>query len=341
MDLLARIELPQAPGHRLHALGVVAPVQDQVRGAAGQLHPPGPYRPGQALVKGLPGDVPAPPPQGLHHLDGGGGVAHLIVPHHGDAVFLSLVAEHLPLPGQGLHLEGLRPGEGQLHPPLPAHRLHHLLGLPALAVEDGPAARLDDAGLLPGDKGDGVPQLLRVLQAQIGDDRHLGGGDHVGGVQTPPQAHLQYHDVTGPLLEPHHGHGGHQLELGGRVGHVPGGLQHPLGDPPQVLVGDGDPVDLEPLAELPQVGGGVQAGAVSRPAQHAGHHGGGGALAVGAGDVDEFQPQMGVAQPAQQLPGALQPRGPADPGLLVDSLFRLPRCHHAARLLSRVFCHLW
>ena len=69
----------------------------------------------------------------------------------------------------------------------------------------------------------GVPQLLHMLQADVGDHRHLRRGDDVGGVQPSAQAHLQHHQVTLGLPEIEHAQGGHQLELGGGVVHLPPG----------------------------------------------------------------------------------------------------------------------
>src|SRR5699024_5482414 len=66
-------------------------------------------------------------------------------------------------------------------------------------------------------------------------------------------------------------------------------------------------VHLDALIEPVDVGGGEQPHPVPGAAQAAVQHGGGAALAVGAGHMDEPQPLVGVPQGGQQGAGAVQP----------------------------------
>ena len=129
----------------------------------------------------------------------------------------------LSVPSGGQHLKAVRVGDGHGAARMAAGIGDDLFHVPALVIQHGVAAGLDDARLLSGDLGVGVPQLLHMLQADVGDHRHLRRGDHIGGVQPSAQAHLQHHQVTLGLPEIEHAQGGHQLELGGGVVHLPPG----------------------------------------------------------------------------------------------------------------------
>ena len=69
-----------------------------------------------------------------------------------------------------------------------------------------------------------------------------GAGDHVGGVQAAAQTYLQHHDVTLLLQKELHAHRGHQLELGGGIGHPLRHLQHLLGEAAQDFIRMGAPL---------------------------------------------------------------------------------------------------
>ena len=166
-----------------------------------------------------------------------------------------------------------------------------------------------------------------MLQADVGDDRRLRGRDHVGGVQAAAQTHLQHHDVTLLLQKELHAHRGHQLELGGGIGHPLRHLQHLLGEAAQDFIRDGCPVDLHPLVEAVKVGRGEQASAQPSLSQDGGCHGRGGPLAIGPGDVDEAQAALRIAQAGQQCLGTLQARLPAGPGPLMDQFNGFLSCH--------------
>ena len=146
-----------------------------------------------------------------------------------------------------------------------------------------------------------------MLQADAGDDRRLRGGDHVGGVQPPPQAYLQHHDVTPCRLEAAKAHAGQQLKLGGGVLHgVCRGLDSRRRGA-EGLIGDLLPVDPEALIVPHQMGRGIKAHPQPRLPQAGVQQRGGGALAVGPRHMDEFQTLLGASQQGKQL---LHPRQP-------------------------------
>ena len=62
------------------------------------------------------------------------------------------------------------------------------------------------------------------------------------------------------------------------------------------FIGDGDTVDLHPLVEAADVGGGVEAGFVSGGPEDGGGHGAGAAFAVRACNVDILYIALWVAQ---------------------------------------------
>ena len=76
------------------------------------------------------------------------------------------------------------------------------------------AAGLDDACLLAGDVGQRRPGELGVVEADVGDHRHL-GVDDIGGVPSAEHPDLDHGDVDGDVGEPAEGGGGHGFEVGG------------------------------------------------------------------------------------------------------------------------------
>ena len=89
-------------------------------------------------------------------------------------------------------------------------------------ADDRRAARFDDAGLVPGDIGDGRSECDEVIQTDAGDDAD-DGVDDVGGVEPPARPHLHHGDVDLTFGEPpvskdapHFGIADWQLRLLGR-----------------------------------------------------------------------------------------------------------------------------
>ena len=233
-----------------------------------------------------------------------------------------LPVEHLSLQAVGDGGEVVHGGAVQARAVILAAAADHVLHARLLLIEHAVAAVLDDAGLGLGDFLDGIAQHLHVIQADVHDHRGLRRVDDVGGVQLAAQAHLQHYDLAGVAGEVLHCDAGDQLKLGGVLLHGFRQRLNVLGDCGELLVGDLLTAHLHALVEAQDVGRGVQAGAVARLPQHALQHGGGGALAVGSGDVDELQLLLRVAHLLQQLAGAAQARTHAHPADAVNVLQR-------------------
>ena len=305
----------------------MAPVHDEGRLLAHQLKAGRPDRGVEPVLHGVAGDPPASGAQHLHRLQHHGGVAELMLPQQGQGVGLALIQEALPLqavklrrkPGEvrdaqaGAHLPGLLPEDLQhALPLLIGHRL---------------AAGLEDPGLLGGDLLQGVPQHGGVIQADVHEHGSLGGSDDVGGVQPAAQAHLQHHDVTAPVGKPAQGRGGDELKLRGVVCHGLGQGAEPGHQLRQLPVRNLLPVHLHPLVKAEEIGGGVKPCAIARGLENRGQHGRAAPLAVGAGDVDEFQPVLGPAQLLQQLLRPAEAGLGAEPLGPVDIGKRFPNVH--------------
>jgi hypothetical protein len=126
-------------------------------------------------------------------------------------------------------------------------------------------ARLHDVELLPGDIADGRPQPARVLQPDAGE--HLDGGrDHVGRVEAAAEPGLDHRRLDAPRRHLGVGSGGERLELGHVVVGLGGaidllrGSARALHRGPELLGGEVDVVDPDPLAEGDQVRRGVGPG---------------------------------------------------------------------------------
>ena len=136
-----------------------------------------------------------------------------------------------------------------------------------------------------------------MIEAEGGDDGHL-GMDDVGGVQPPPQAHLQHGDVHPLLGQVEEPQGGGDLEGGDPLDLIHQGPE-PLHQGHHLVFADQAIVDADPLAVGVKVRGGVKRGAVAGGPQDGGDHGCRGAFSLGAGDVDGGIAAMGVAQEGQ------------------------------------------
>ena len=262
--------------------------------------------------------LPALTAQHLHHLQGGSGIFQLMPAQQGQGVQLPLVCKALAIETVKLAVDLVKVGNAQAGAQggaaLP-HYVHHAL---LLLVKHAVTAGLDDSRLLGGDLFHRVPQDLGVVQADIHDHRGLRRSNDIGGVQPAAQSRLQHHNVALFLLKPQESGGGHHLKLRGVILHCVGGGLHQGHHLCQSLIPDGLAVDLHPLIEAGQIGGGEKAGAVAAAFHHRGEHGGAAALAVGAGNVDELQGILGAAQLFQQRRDPRKPRLGAQPGDAVD-----------------------
>ena len=146
-----------------------------------------------------------------------------------------------------------------------------------------------------------IAQIVRVVQTDIGDDCHLRRVDDIGGVQRAAHAHLQYHDVAILPGKIHKANGGDQFKFRRLFIHCLGKLLHIFGNGSHILVGNLLPVHLNPLVKAINIRRGVKAHLITCLLQDGCGHGGGTTLAVGAGNVDEFQLLLRVAQPTQQF----------------------------------------
>jgi hypothetical protein len=100
-----------------------------------------------------------------------------------------------------------------------------LIGLGVLGERDEGASWTQDAGLFAGDLGDGVAEIVLMIQSDVGEDGE-DRVDYVGGVQTAPEAYFEDGDVYRGLLtlrgalscEVKKAYSGEDLEKARRVG---------------------------------------------------------------------------------------------------------------------------
>ena len=178
---------------------------------------------------------------------------------------------------------------------------------------DQDAVGAQDTGLLPGDLGDRIAQIVLVVERDIGDDRNQGVND-IRRVETAPKPYLQNCDVdrlrfTGPFSrEVKKSKGRQDLEEARRMGKLPGfdqaagGLVDLEVELCEVLVRNLGAVDLDALVNTDQVGRGVETGAVTRRGQDTGQGGGRGAFAVGSGNQNRGEAGLRMAQSGSQNP---------------------------------------
>ena len=99
-----------------------------------------------------------------------------------------------------------------------------LVGFGVLGEGDEGAVGAEDAGLFAGDLGDGVAEVVLMVEGDVGDDGEE-GVDDVGGVESASEAYFEDGDVDRALAssdpfssEVEEGEGGEDLEEAGRVG---------------------------------------------------------------------------------------------------------------------------
>lgn len=138
-----------------------------------------------------------------------------------------------------------------------------LVGIGVLRQGDKGAVGPQDAGFFAGDLGDGVAQVVLMVERDVGDDGDQ-RVDDVGGVEASAKADLEDGNINGLLGEVEERERGQCLEEAGRVGQVAGADQ-PFGggvdlevEPREVVVGDGGAVDLDALVDAGEVGRGVE-----------------------------------------------------------------------------------
>ena len=108
------------------------------------------------------------------------------------------------------HGRRLDDGERHGHPSgAPADDLEGL----ARGAGHGQVAALDDRGLLPGDGRDRRAQAVRVVEVDVGHDRHA-AVPGMGRIEPSAEPDLHQRHVEVGLGEVPEDHGGQQLELG-------------------------------------------------------------------------------------------------------------------------------
>ena len=168
-------------------------------------------------------------------------------------------------------------------------------------------AGLDNACLLSGDLGQGVPQHLLMIEADGGDHRDF-GKQRVGGVQTAAHAGFQHHPLGLPPGKPFHGQD--KSEFKERGMRIP--VLDLVTQPGQPL-GGFLPVDhalliTDALAKLDEVRRGEKADTGARRVQQAVDKGAHAAFAIGARHMDELLPRCRQLQLAQQPRRVFEPQ---------------------------------
>src|SRR6185295_80634 len=177
-------------------------------------------------------------------------------------------------------------GEAEIRAELLCHLPNRIRGLGLLDPGERRPAGAQDARLLARDGGEGVPQVLAVIEADRGDE----GEDRIAqvrGIEPAAEAHFDDGEVHPLLGEPGEGCQGDRFEVGG------GSTGLALGESDEVRQQPGEPggrdrpaVDPQPLLDALEMRGGVEAGAVTGGARHGREERRGRALAVGAGYED-------------------------------------------------------
>ena len=133
-----------------------------------------------------------------------------------------------------------------------------LVGLGVLGEGDEGAVGAEDAGLFAGDLADGVAEVVLVVEGDVGDDGEE-GVDDVGGVEAASEAYFEDGYVDLLLGEVEEGEGGEDFEEAGVVreggfgDEAAGGVVDVEVEAGEVVVGDGDAVDLDALVDAGEV----------------------------------------------------------------------------------------
>ena len=189
-------------------------------------------------------------------------------------------------------------------------------------------ARLDDAGLLGRDFGQGLPEKFRVLEADVHDTCDLRAVDDVRGVEPPAHADLENDDVALFRPEIEHGNRRRNFELGGVVGHGVRFRGHAGRILRKFVMTNVKPVHTHALAEVSKMRGNVKARPEACRLQDTCRHGAAGPLAVGPGHVDEFEVPLRTAEPCKELsrPSQAEPGFRPPLGFYVGYRFFVSQC---------------
>ena len=186
----------------------------------------------------------------------------------------------------------------------------------ALGTEhNGLRAGRDDAGFLGGNAGELGSEDSGVLIRESGDDGGGLFGEDVGAVEASAKANLYDLGIDVRIAEGEERHSGEELEgaeatRGVAKFIIDDGLE--LGDErSETVLGDRFAVDRNPLGEFVEVGASVEAGAEMGCPKDRFDHGGDGAFALGAGDVDGEAGGLGAAEANEKGGDAVEGEGRA------------------------------
>ena len=176
-----------------------------------------------------------------------------------------------------------------------------LVGFGVLGECDEEAVGAEDAAFFAGDSGDGVAEVLLVVEGYVGEDGK-DGLDDVGGVEGSAEAYFEDGDVDALLGEPGEGEGGEDFEEAGEMGEG-SGIDKGVGsgddvevEAGEVFVGDLVGVDLDALVDADEMGRGVKGSAVSGGGEDAAEGCGSAALAVGSSDENGREGELRIAE---------------------------------------------
>ena len=179
----------------------------------------------------------------------------------------------------------------------------HGLG-PAGRADDHPLARLEDSGLFPRDRLQGIAEIILVIQRHPGHCRDL-GGNRIGRIQPSAEADFQDRHLHGSAGKHAQAQQGHLLEECERA-HCD--AVELLGRPKNGRTRCRLSVDGEALGELREMRRCEETGSLASSAGDGLDERRGRALAVGPGDMHPDRGHiLGVPQLAESLFHALEP----------------------------------
>ena len=174
-----------------------------------------------------------------------------------------------------------------------------------------------------------------MLQADIGNNRHLGGIDNICGIKQAAQTNFQNDDVAVFLCKIFHSDGRDQFKLSRVILHRIGQFLHFGRDPAQGFLRDILPADLDPLAEVLYIRRRIQAGDISRLPQDPLQHRACTPLAVAACHMDKPQLLLGIPKQLKKIPCSGKSQLPLAPGVSVNIINRLLYRHF--HILRKMF----
>ena len=299
---------------RFGTLRIVPAIQDKQRMTGQHLKTRGPLHPGKALSNCFLRNTPSAAAKRLHNRQRRHGIVQLILSKEGKTQRLFFTEERGGLPPflsqiiKGLSLQTLL---NRTDPAITRnmertsffltdtpHHIHHLRNI---FIADNIRPGFDDPALVAGDFRKGISQVFRMLKTYISDHSDLRGINNVCRVKNTAQADLQYDKIAFFLFKINKSDCSDDLKLRGMVLHGICGIAHPRSDPAQSFLRNIFTADLDPLAEILDIGGGIKACPVPGLPKNPLHHGTGTSLAVAACHMNKAQTLLRVSQQPQKL----------------------------------------